>query len=105
MQERGEKAMGPAGGGEHAGMTMGAGVSRPQLAAVTVLTLLLLAAGVLLGALYGDVTMRARDMGAMPGMDHGSMSGMGAAPSATLNSGCKVFASSAINRAPNQSLT
>lgn len=44
------------------------GATRPQIVAVTVLSLLALAAGVLLAALYGDLTMRAgMPMAPMPG--------------------------------------
>lgn len=64
------------GAGQHAGMAMGSAVTRPQLIAVTLLTLLTLAAGVLLAALYGDLTMSARAMASGGAMDHGAMPGM-----------------------------
>ena len=62
-------------------MNMKPNVSGPQLLAVTLLTLLALAGGVLLAAFYGDLTMSARAMNlgnGMPGMEigDGSMPGM-----------------------------
>lgn len=67
--------------GSHSGMAMKSNVTRPQLTAVSLLTLLALGAGVLLAALYGDLSMRAGDIamgGSMSGMDMGggSMPGM-----------------------------
>ena len=64
------------GAGSHAGMDMKARSTGPQLAAVTLLTLLALAGGVLLGALFGDFRMSARNMEGMAGMARGG-SGMG----------------------------
>lgn len=70
-------------GGEHVGMDMRPKVTAPQVAAMTLLTLLALAAGVLVAALYGNFTMSAQQMragmaggeqmqgGAMPGMNMG----------------------------------
>ena len=70
----------PAGDG-HAGMAMQPRVTAPQITAVTLLTLLALAGGVLIAALYGDFSMRAAnmDVGAgMGGMQHGGMDMRGA---------------------------
>lgn len=53
-----------------AAMVMAPGATRPQIVAVTVLTLVALAAGVLLAALYGDMAMRR-------GMPAGSMAPAG----------------------------
>ncbi len=80
MQDHNTMPMPPS-GGDHGNMDMRPKVSRPQLLAVTVLTVLALAGGVLLAALYGDLTMSARDMGngsnagtgSMAGTDHGGM--------------------------------
>lgn len=56
------------------GMVMTPRVSTPESAAVTLLSLLALGAGVLLGALFGDFTMSARTMA---GVEHGAgMPGM-----------------------------
>ena len=65
----------------HQGMEMKPKATRSQLLAVTLLSLLSLAAGVLIAALYGDFTMSANNMGngSMPGMsmgNNGSMPGM-----------------------------
>mgnify|MGYP002777186661 CR=1 FL=1 len=82
------KTMRPSGVSSHAEMDMKPKVTRSQLLAVTVLTLLALIAGILIAAFYGDFTMSAKkaqqpampgmNMGnqPMPGMDQGSMSGM-----------------------------
>lgn len=60
------------------GMKMGSSVTKPQLFAMTLLTLLLLVTGVVLGGAFGDgtfnYTMRARDMAGLvmpPGMIRG----------------------------------
>lgn len=61
-QGSGPDGVAPVGAGVMAGMAMGTaarGATRAQVVAVTGLTLLTLAAGVLLAALYGDFTMRA----------------------------------------------
>ena len=65
----------------HQVMEMKPKATRSQLLAVTLLSLLSLAAGVLIAALYGDFTMSANNMGngSMPGMsmgNNGSMPGM-----------------------------
>ncbi len=60
MQDHGKMAR-TASGGEGGGMAMKTTVTRPQLTAVTVLTLVALSAGVLLSALYGDFGMSAGD--------------------------------------------
>ena len=64
----------------HEGMAMKPKATQQQLLAVTLLTLLSLAAGVLIAAFYGDFTMSVRNMGnsSMPGMNMGneSMPGM-----------------------------
>ena len=54
-------------------------VSRAQLVAVSLLSVVTLGVGVLIAALFGDLTMRAG--GAMAGMDHGAMPGMSGAGS------------------------
>lgn len=55
-----------AGGGGHQGMAMRSSVTRPQLVAMTLLTLLALVSGVVVGGSFGDrlfnYQMRARDM-------------------------------------------
>lgn len=56
----------PAGHGEMK-MDMNPKVPGPQLAAITLLTLLALAAGVFVGALWGDLAMRAGEMHVAPG--------------------------------------
>lgn len=74
QEDHGQMQMSSASGGRDS-MSMQPQVSRPQLVAVTILTLLALAGGVLLAALGGDLAMSARTMspagGAMPGMDMG----------------------------------
>ncbi len=85
------------GAGGHAGMPVETGnslpVSRSQVGAVTVLTLLVLAAGVLLAALFGDFAMSAANMsssntnmsgGGMPGMDLGGGGGPRPTPVSVL---------------------
>ncbi len=63
-----------------AGMSMKPKATRSQIFAVTLLTLLALTIGVLIAALYGDLTMSTKNMTptAMPGMNKGneSMPGM-----------------------------
>jgi len=54
--------------GDKVGMDMTPRVTRPQLVAVTLLTVLALAGGTLLAALFGDFRMRASDMQGMGGM-------------------------------------
>ncbi|HEY9605716.1 MAG TPA: multicopper oxidase domain-containing protein, partial [Allocoleopsis sp.] len=63
----------------HEGMDMKPKATRPQLLAVTLLTLLALAGGVLIASLYGDFTMSARNsqQGSMPGMNMGNESAPG----------------------------
>lgn len=63
----------------HEGMDMKPKATRPQLLAVTLLTLLVLAGGVLIASLYGDFTMSARNsqQGSMPGMNMGNESAPG----------------------------
>ncbi|MCC5599820.1 hypothetical protein [Nostoc favosum] len=60
----------------HAGMSMKPKATRSQLLAVTLLTLLALAFGVFIAALYGNFTMSARNMQpeSMPGMNMGNQS-------------------------------
>ncbi|PHJ60886.1 multicopper oxidase [Nostoc linckia z18] len=60
----------------HAGMVMKPKATRSQLLAVTLLTLLALAFGVFIAALYGNFTMSARNMQpeSMPGMNMGNQS-------------------------------
>ena len=79
---QGDMKMEMADGDQPAGMAMQPRVTGPQVWAVTLLTLLALAGGVLLAAVYGDFSMRAAAMNtgaAMPGMDMGGME-MGAKP-------------------------
>ena len=78
------QTMGQGAAGGMAGMAMPTRVSRPQLVAVTLLTVLTLAGGTLLAALFGDFRMRAGDMrgmGAMSGVAAPMrMNGLGYAP-------------------------
>jgi len=67
------QTMGQGAAGDIPGMDMTPRVSRPQLVAVTLLTVLALAGGTLLAALFGDFRMRAGDMRGM-----GAMSGVAA---------------------------
>ena len=67
------QTMGQGAAGDIPGMDMTPRVSRPQLVAVTLLTVLTLAGGTLLAALFGDFRMRAGDMRGM-----GAMSGVAA---------------------------
>ncbi|OKH50298.1 copper oxidase [Calothrix sp. HK-06] len=62
----------------HEGMNMKPKATRAQLLAVTLLTLLVLAAGVLIAAIYGDFMMGAKNMGngSMPGMSMGNNNSM-----------------------------
>ncbi len=65
------QTMGHESAGDRVGMDMTPRVTRPQLVAVTLLTLLALAGGTVLAALFGDFRMRAGDMqglGGMPGV-------------------------------------
>lgn len=79
MQDHNTMAM-PASGDGQSDMNMKPKVSRPQLLAVTVLTVLALAGGVLLAGLFGNLTMSASAMNAQMGngtdMRAGSMPGM-----------------------------
>ncbi|WP_295814205.1 copper oxidase [uncultured Deinococcus sp.] len=67
---------------EPGGMTMSPRVTRPQITAVTLLSVLALAAGVGLAAGYGDLNMSTRMAGSqgLPGMDMGGGAAMNAAP-------------------------
>ena len=58
--------------GGHAGMAMTPKVSGPEIAAVGLLSVLMLAAGVVVAALFGDFTMRAGDMAGMAGHSMGA---------------------------------
>lgn len=62
------------GANQHEGMNMKPKITRSQLVAVTILTLLLLAAGVLIAALYGDFMMSSKNMNSatMPEMQMSS---------------------------------
>lgn len=73
-------------------MDMTPKVSRPQIAAVTILSVLALAAGVGLAAAFGDLSMSAREMNMpgqnMPGMDmSGNTSGMPGMPGMNMGGG------------------
>lgn len=77
---------------DHGGMDMTPKVSRPQIAAVTILSVLALAAGVGLAAAFGDLSMSAREMNMpgqnMPGMDmSGNTSGMPSMPGMNMGGG------------------
>ena len=57
--------------GGHAGMAMMPKVSGPEIAAVGLLSVLMLAAGVVVAALFGDFTMSSRSMAGMAGHSMG----------------------------------
>jgi FtsP/CotA-like multicopper oxidase with cupredoxin domain len=63
-------------GGVENGAGRPAPVSRAQLVAATLISLVFLGAGIAVGAIYGDLTMSARTMAGASGMAHGGMAGM-----------------------------
>jgi len=67
----------PPGAGGHEGMAMKASVTKPQLFAFTLLTLLMLIGGVLLAGTFGNYTMNSRSMSGQ------GMSGMSGTPGAS----------------------
>lgn len=72
------EAVEPADGHAERGRTApGPRVSRPEVVAVGLLSLLVLAAGVLLAGAFGDFGMSRGSMAEMGGMGHGGMAGMG----------------------------
>jgi hypothetical protein len=79
MHDQMDMSVSSAGAGPHRGTEMRPESTGPQLAAVTLLTLLALAGGVLLAALFGNLTMRAGSTEGMGGVAHGgsAMAGMG----------------------------
>lgn len=83
MQDHSNMEVAALASGAHQDMNMRPNISRAQLAAVTTLTLLVLAAGVVLAALFGDLSMRAGSE------DHSQRSGMemGSSPTAETSMG------------------
>ncbi|MBI2755920.1 MAG: copper oxidase [Chloroflexi bacterium] len=91
MGPGGAPATGAPDGSGAAAMPMAPAASRPEIVAVGVLSLVLLAAGVLLASLFGDFRMSRGSMGEMAGMSGtggmAGMSGMGGAGGVTQMGG------------------